>query len=254
MSKMVRLIFAILVFAVTQSVAQSTRLNTDAKGIIYNKEKALEVRVHTHGWAANFLIGDIKTYYKTTQFHFGLGELRHHKEVRKSTEQNSGAAQSLRQYTLGKQNFAYVLRGGYGVKRYYTEKAAKNGVALALSYSGGLTTALMVPYYVEIGVPRDAKTTAIKYSENTKLDFLDPQKIKGKSGILKGIGETKIVPGIHGQIGVHIDWGAFDEFMRAIEAGIMIDVFPKKLPIMVSNENRPYYFNLYVSLQLGKRN
>ena len=55
-----------------------------------------------------------------------------------------------------------------------------------------------------------------------------------------------------------IDWGAFDEFMRAVEAGIMIDIFPKKLPIMAPvngvDENRPYFFNLYVSLQLGKRN
>ena len=61
---MVRLILAIVVFAATQSVAQSTRLNTDVKGIIYNKEKAVEARVHTHGWTANFLMGDIKSYYK----------------------------------------------------------------------------------------------------------------------------------------------------------------------------------------------
>jgi hypothetical protein len=251
---MVRLIFVLIVFATTQISAQSTRLNTDMKGIIYNKEKALEVRAHTHGWAANVYIGDIKSYYKTTQFHFGLGELKHFKEVPKSTEATNNAGQNFRRYTFGKQNFAYVLRGGYGVKRYYTEKASKNGVALALSYSGGLTTALMVPYYLEVGGPRDAKTTSIKYTEDTKADFLEPTKIKGKSGILKGIGESKVVPGLHGQIGVHLDWGAFDEFMRAVEAGIMIDVFPKRLPIMVSEENRPYFLNLYVTMQLGKRN
>ncbi len=251
---MVRLIFAFVVFTSLQISAQSTRLNNDAKGIIYNKEKAFDARVHTHGWAANILVGDIKSYYKTTQFYFGIGELKHFKEVRKSTDPTNGVGQNFRQYTFGKQNFAYVLRGGYGMKRYYTEKAAKNGVAVALSYSGGLTTALMVPYYLEVGGPRDAKTTSIKYTADTQSDFLDPQKIKGKTGILKGIGETKVVPGVHGQIGVHIDWGAFDEFMRAVEAGIMIDLFPKKLPIMVSNENRPYFLNLYVSLQLGKRN
>ena len=251
---MIRFIFALVVLTTTQIAAQSTRLNTDAKGIIYNKEKALDARIHTHGWAANFLAGDIQSYYKTTQWHFGIGELRHHKEVRKSTDPTNVPSQSFRQYTYGKQNFAYVLRGGYGMKRYFTEKAAKNGVALAVTYSGGLTTALMVPYYIEVGGPRDTKTTSIKYTEDTKLDFLNPLKVKGKSSILKGIGETKIIPGIHGQIGVHLDWGAFDEFMRAVEAGIMIDIFPKKLPIMVSEENRPYFFNLYVSLQLGKRN
>ena len=255
---MIRLVFAITLFVSTQVVAQSTRLNNDSKGIIYNKEQAFDIRLHTHGWALNYLIGDIKSYYKTTFYRFGLGELKHYKEVRKSTDPTNIPSQSFRQYTYGKQNFAYVLRGGYGVKRYYSEKAAKNGVGLAISYSGGLTAALMLPYYVEVGGPRDAKTTSIKYSEDTKADFLDPLKVKGKSGILKGIGETKVIPGIHGQIGVHIDWGAFDEFMRAVEAGIMIDIFPKKLPIMApingTDENRPYFFNLYVSLQLGKRN
>jgi hypothetical protein len=255
---MTRYIFILIVLATTQMSAQSTRLNTDTKGIIYNKEKAIDLRMHTHGWAANFMMGDIKSYYKTTYFRFGLGELKSHKEVRTSTDPTNTPSQSFRQYTYGKQNFAYVLRGGYGMKRYYTEKAAKNGVALAISYSGGLTTALMMPYYVEVGGPRDAKTTSIRYSEETKVDFLDALKIKGKSGILKGIGETTVVPGVHGQIGVHVDWGAFDEFMRAVEAGIMIDIFPKKLPIMAPingvEENRPYFFNLYVSLQLGKRN
>jgi hypothetical protein len=52
---------------------------------------------------------------------------------------------------------------------------------------------------------------------------------------------------------VHLDWGAFDEFLRALEVGIQLDIYPKKLPIMVNSENRPYFMNLYVSLQLGKR-
>jgi hypothetical protein len=253
------LIFVLMTIAAVHTSAQSTRLNTGPESILYNQEKALEARIHTYGWGANFAIGDIKSYYKTTYYRFGLGELRSHKEESKATDQTSGGAgQNFRRYSFGKQNYAYVLRGGYGVKRYYTEKAAKNGVALAMSYSGGLTTALMVPYYIEVGGPRDAKTTAIRYSEDTKGDFLDPAKIKGKSGILKGVGETKFIPGLHAQVGVHLDWGAFDEFLRAIEAGIMIDIFPKKLLIMAPingiEENRPYFFNLYASILLGKRN
>lgn len=141
-----------------------------------------------------------------------------------------------------------------GQKRYYTEKASKNGVAVALTYSGGLTAALIKPYYLEIGGARDGSLgTAMKYTpENAKL-FLDPYRIHGKGNLLKGVGETKIIPGVHGQIGVHLDWGAFDEFLKAVEVGIMLDVFPKKLPIMITEENRPYFMNLYVSLQLGKR-
>jgi hypothetical protein len=150
-----------------------------------------------------------------------------------------------------------ALRGGYGFKRYYSEKASKNGVAIALTMSGGPSLALMIPYYLEIGSSKDQKVTATKYSiENEKI-FLDPYRIKGSSGFFTGIGETSVVPGAYGQIGLHLDWGAFDEFLRAAEIGIQIDVYAKRLPIIVESpdvKNRPFFFNLYLSLQLGKRN
>jgi hypothetical protein len=240
--------------------AQKARLNQDIKGIIYDREKAVEVRLHTHGlWMVGMNLGKIKSYYNTPFYHLQLGELRSHKEINKSTDfGNISQSVGFRSYTFGKQNYAFALRGGIGSKHYYSEKAAKNGVALGLSYSGGFTAALMKPYYIEIGTRNDGGFgTAIKYSAETEKNFLDPYKIRGKAGLLKGIGETKVIPGVHGQIGVHVDWGAFDEFLRAIEAGIMLDFFPKKLPIMVPykgvDENRPFYLNLYVSLQFGKR-
>ncbi len=234
----------------------SQRLKQDAKGIIYDREKVLDMRVHTHGWTLGYQIGKIKSYYKTVFYNFELGELKHHKEVRKSTDFSSISPSSgFRSYTFGKENYAFVLRGGMGVKRYYTEKASKNGVAVGLVYNGGLTAAIMKPYYVDVTNSRDGSLgISMKYTpENAKV-FLDPYKIRGKGGILKGIGESSIIPGIHGQVGVHIDWGAFDEFLIAVEVGVMLDVFPRKLPIMVQEENRPYFMNLYVSLQLGKRN
>jgi hypothetical protein len=242
-------------------MAQNKRVGQDIKGVIYDNEKALELRMHTHGlWMVGVNIGKIKSYYKTAFYHVQLGELRSHKEISKSTDfANISQSVGFRSYSFGKQNHAFALRGGVGMKKYYSEKAAKNGVAVGLSYSGGVTAAMMKPYYLEVGTRNDAGFgTAIKYTPETAKNFLDPYKIRGKAGVLKGIGETQFIPGVHGQVGVHVDWGAFDEFLRAIEAGIMVDVFTKKLPIMVPrdgfDENRPFYLNLYVSLQFGKRN
>ena len=142
MTKQTLLAATFLCLALTAAQSQS-RLNNDTKGIIYNDEKAIDIRVHTHGWAANFMVGKIKSYYKTTFYRFGLGELRHFKEVSESTDYSAFSPGSgFRQYIFGKQNYGFVLRGGYGVKRYYTEKASKKGVALAVTYSGGATLAL----------------------------------------------------------------------------------------------------------------
>jgi hypothetical protein len=248
--------FSVVVFS-------QNRLKNDTKGILYNTEKVLDARLYSFGWgwSVNAAFGTIKTYNKTTYYTAGLGfDLKHPKEVGKSTDFTSSSANTgFRKYTYGKQNYATALRFGYGIKRYYSEKASKNGVGLALNFSGGASMALMTPYYLEIGTSRTdlTKVMSTKYSPETAKIFLEPNQIRGKSGIQKGLTQTKLIPGGFAQAGVHIDWGAFDEYVRAAEIGIQLDVFAKPLPILVESakvSNRPFYLNLYVSLQLGKRN
>ena len=68
--------------------------------------------------------------------------------------------------------------------------------------------------------------------------------------------ELSILPGVHGKIAVHFDWGAFDQYVKAFEAGVMVDVFTKKAPIMIEvgdNQNRAYFINLFLNVQFGKR-
>ncbi len=258
MKKYLFLLCFSLIFAVfcTPTASAQPRLNADSKGIIYNEERVFDFRAQTYGWFAfNYQVGKIRSYYKTTFYNFGIGELLHHQEIGKTSEYvtaggNSGAFSS---YTFGKQNSAFPLRVGYGVKRYYTEKAEKNGVAVAVVYQGGLSLAMLKPYYLEIQATRDGLPKSTRYSPETEANFLNVYKIREHSGFFKGIGETSFVPGLYGQLGVQVDWGAFDEFVRAIEIGIQLDVYPKKLPIVVSDQNRPFFLNFYVSLQLGSR-
>jgi hypothetical protein len=260
---MKKLTILVTLLMLTSGVFGQSRFKNDNKGILYNTEKALDVRLYSFGWgwSANALFGNVRTYNRTTYYIVGLGfDLKHPKEAAKSPEYSANSSASgFRKYTFGKQNYATSIRAGYGVKRYYSEKASKNGVALALNFAGGASVALMVPYYLEIGVSRTDlnKVVATKYTPETANLFLNPYQIRGSSGFFKGIGETKVVPGLYGQAAVQLDWGAFDEFLRAAEIGLQLDVFAKPLPILVESPgvaNRPYFLNLYVSLQFGKRN
>lgn len=249
------LFFTVFCFWGITSFAQK-RLNSDTKGILYNKEKAFDLRFLTHGWAADVYLGTLKSYYKTQYYRFGISNLRNASEKRFATDFSAtGFGIGVRHYIYGKQNYVYTLHGGWGMKRYYTEKAEKKGVALAMNYSGGLVAGLLIPYYLDVSDPqKKGSESTIKYTPETAGLFLDRNVIRGKGGVFRGVSEASVVPGIYVRTGVHLDWGAFDEFLKAVEIGAQLQVFTKKMPIMVNKESRPYFFNLYVSLQVGKRN
>lgn len=265
MKKVITICF-VLLFPLLGLMAQNTfqpkQVVSNNVGIVYDKEFTFDIRLHTHGLALGVNIGRLKTFYKTRFYQFEIGELRHPKEERESNENPNFGGRSSRSFFFGKQNSLYVLRGGIGEKRYFSEKAKERGLAIGISYVVGPSIGLLKPYYLDLirsGVDNTPEISSEKFSEENAERFLDVRNIFGSSGFSRGISELSILPGIHAKAGVHFDWGAFDEFVKAIEAGVMIDAYFKKVPIMVETdeinnaENRPFFINLYLTLQLGKR-
>ena len=71
---------------------------------------------------------------------------------------------------------------------------------------------------------------------------------------MEEIAESKHIPHKDKNIAYHMDWGAFDEMVKALEIGLMVDVFSKKAPIFVSGEqNKQIFFNFFINFQFGKR-
>ncbi len=267
-----------LVLLVASATAQGTyrpKMN-NTRGVVYNKEFTVDARLHTNGMAVAANIGKIKSYYKTRYYHFEIGELKHEKEYRYSRDLTSNNfSRASGSYVFGKQNSLFALRAGIGTKRYLSEKASRKGLAIGINYEYGATLGFIKPYYLDI-YPNDSNnrpTRKIKYSEEEALNFLDADRIAGYSGFVKGLGEVSLAPGAHAKFGVHFDWGAFDEYVKAIEVGIMADFYIRNIPLMVDDatlplntnpprtleilpenvRNRPFFLNLYISLQLGKR-
>ncbi len=233
------------------------------KGIIYSKEMTTDFRLHTNGVAVGLNFGKILTYNKTRLVYVGLGELKHPQEIRQNRNLPFGGASGFRGYIFGKQNNLLAIRGGVGEKRYLSDKARRKGVALAASYEGGATLGLLKPYYLVLRFqPEDFSQNnyrSEKYSPENEDRFLAYDKIFGADSFFQGFGEVRIQPGIHGKAALHFDWGIFDEFIKALEAGIMVDFFFNETPIMVESslapnlQNRAVFVNLFLTLQFGKR-
>ena len=255
---MQRLLFSSIFFlaGIASISAQGFKPPVTGVGIVYNRETVFNLKVSTnHGFAPGLEFGRLRTYYKTTYYHISLGELKHPKEQRQSA--GPSATRSFRPFVFGKQNNFFAVRTGWGVKRYYSEKARQKGVAVGMSYSFGPTLGLLKPYYLVLGrvgeQPGSIKVVHERYSEDNANIFLDNTHILGASSFSKGIGKLSLLPGANASIAFHMDWGAFDEFVKAMEIGLMADVFAKKVPIMVTEQNRQLFFNFFINLQFGKR-
>jgi len=181
--------------------------------------------------------------------------LRHPKESRNRNSNISFQNNPGGTYTFGKKNSVFVLRGGFGQKRYFSDKQKKRGVSVGMSYLLGATLGLTKPYYLDLKVPRDGEEIFIRtpYVDEYAEEFLDIRRIINSSGFSYGWNELGVVPGGHAKVGLHLDFGAKDDIIKALDFGFMLDVFYKKLPIMVSEDNKMAFLNVYLSLQLGKR-
>ena len=164
--------------------------------------------------------------------------------------------------------------------RYLSEKARRKGVAVGISYEFGPSIGLVKPYYLEINDSDSSResnqvtTKSEKFTPETVERFLSEQLILGSSGFSTGLSEISLLPGVQAKAAIHLDWGAFDEFVRGVEAGLMVDVYFRRVPIMVDDalvqslsqgststinieprnvQNRPFFINFFLNFQIGRR-
>ena len=253
----------VVIFATSLAFSQKTfqpkQPGDEWKGVIYRKETAVEVRMHTNGlllFGVN--IGEIRSYYKTNYYHMSLGFLKDPRE-RRQNKNRIRSFSSSRSFALGKQNSVFVLRGGMGTKKFISEKAKRKGIAIGYDYQVGPAIALLKPYYLEIEVAEVDQTSlqSVRYTEENEEVFLDKTgAVFGGASYFQGFSEMTVVPGIQGKLGLFFSLGAFDEKIKTFETGIMFDIYIRKLPIMVETptvSNKPFFVNFYVNMLFGSR-
>lgn len=235
------------------------------KGILYQKESGVNARIYTNGFSFGYQIGKI-VKYNLSQYYFAeFGELKDPIETRQQKNISlSGPRGTFRGFIFGKQNNFYPLRLGVGEKRFLSEKGKRKGLAMGVSYEGGATLGLLKPYYLILRHTSDnpGNFTSIrseKYSLENANRFLNWDDVFGADKLTKGLDELGIIPGVHVKGSLHFDWGAYGEFIRSAEIGIMADGYIKDVPILADNEemginnNQNIYLNLFVNLRLGRR-
>jgi hypothetical protein len=265
-SLVVSLLFLSGVCADAQTVTRSSDSTNKSKAQLVQKPKVKKpkpiskelsggFRLNTGGWSIFAERGVVKSEEKESDLFYNLryaqiefSEKKHPKEMRSTS--GNGGSEAPRTYIYGKINNFYTFKVGYGNRRMIAGKPDPGTVSIHWIYNGGLSLGMAKPYYLSMGNGKD-----IKYSDEDKEDFLAGQNIVGSAGFGKGLNQIKFIPGLQVRTGLHFDFAPRERkhTKLALETGMTAELYTKKIELMANQKAVPYFVNLYVSLQFGRR-
>lgn len=236
------LIIAVFMFFGTVSLHAQGELNEQQK-VFFRNEISFGILLNSDGFGVSFREAARVDYLNKRLLEFEGGLIKDPKEYKISNPSN----QSQSTYVYGKLNSAFYLRAGFGHQKELYKKADLGGIAIRYFYTVGPVMAIYKPiYYNTINL-----TAAGPEFRDEKFNITSPQDIYGRASFIKGLNETKILPGIFAKGGLNFEYSKEDKVIHAIEVGAQINAFPKVVPIMANSDNKSVYFSLFVSYRFG---
>jgi len=208
-------------------------------------EKSYGINFNSDGWGFGFRYGKSKSYTNKRTWDFSFNFIRDPKQIRLYKEYPEGS----KSFFYGKLIHFYNLQALYGRQKNLTEKPYWGGVEIRYFYFGGPTLGIGKPIYLYI---------YDYYTLVSKLEKHDPSTqsldiIIGRGPYSKGLSELQFYPAITLKFGLNVEFGEFQEEVKSLETGLVLDIYP--IPVQIMGLNDPKYFmpRLYVSYRFGKR-
>lgn len=236
-------------FSINCGFAQDTvRVAAAAEevNILYRNEAAGGITVHSNGFGVNFKRGWHLTGYKKQMLDIEFVSMRHPKQYKQANIFYADA----KPFFFGKLNFAYFLRTGYGRQNVIYSKGERSGVEVRYNYYVGGTLGITKPVYLDVIDSTRRGFVTEKYDPNDPIQQ-QPENIIGPGPYFQGFDELKIYPGGYAKFAISFEYAGWQQKVTALETGVVVDVFPKRIPIMAQIENNWLYFNFYIALIWG---
>ncbi len=244
-----RLLFFFLFICLKSFAQDSTRIANDDVTILYRNEAEGGINIHSNGFGLTFKRGWHLTGYKKQMLDIDFVSLRDPKQYKLSNYPDS------KPFFYGKLNFAYILRGGYGIQNIIFGKAERSGVEVRYNYYFGLSLGITKPVYLDILVdnPFDPQTKLI---DTRQYDPNDPdqqlkENIYGPGPYFNGLDHLSIYPGGYGKFALSFEYAGWQDKITAIETGVVLDAYARAIPIMATGNKNNFFFNFYISLIWG---
>lgn len=240
------------IFFLLSSVAMAQlETSADFKRQVYKKEFTVGITGHSRGYSLNTRILRFKDGYNKHGLELELTNLRHPKEVKTPNTQSYNAS---RGFVYNRINSFYSLRAGYIREKILFDKTDKGTVSISLVTSGGLSLGLLKPVYVVVQSEPQRPTEIVRYNPSDPLQ----SNVQGEANFFRGVGETKLYPGVYLKVGANFDYQLLEKKVTALEAGVIYDYFVREVPIFYEKDggediNWAGFFQFYVAFNFGYR-
>jgi hypothetical protein len=220
-------------------------IKQEEEGVLsYHKQSAFGLQLRTNGYGLFYELGRAKTPRFTNLYMIELTEIKDPREDR-----SSGTGGFLGNPLIyGKINNFYQAKLGFGQQYIFGQKGNKNGIAVMGIYQAGLSLGLLKPYYVTVNDNNTERD--IKYEDNNAL-FLE-QPFAG-AGFTKGWNDLEFEPGAFIKGALRFDFGRYNEQIQAVQIGLSVEGYSKKVPIMALHDGQRLFFQGHLAFLFGRR-
>ncbi len=225
-------------------------IRQEEEGVIaYKKHFAVGGKLTNDGYGIFFEKGKGQSVKRSLLFQLDISERKHNKEAKENKVTSPSAP-----VIYGKINFFYPVKLGLQQQFLLGNKSNKNGVSVTGNVGGGITLGMLRPYEIEVD-DTSGKRRFVKYDSPDSALFRSGMQSSSTSGPGLGTGWNgiKMTPGAYVKGAVRFDYGAYNEMVNAIEVGVCAEFYSKKIPQMLDNKQKQFFFSAYFSVMFGKR-
>jgi len=215
--------------------------------VMLRDESSIGTFLNSNGFGVNYRYGFWRNARNQFIIDGDFDYVKHPKEVKLTAPYNF----QTHRFVYGKQNLFWELKGTAGWQKELYRKIDRNGISVRLFYAGGIAIGFTKPIYYKV-------FTTGSRGEITSEEYLkfnpDIQHalIGGRGPFFMGFNELKVIPGLTAKAGFSFEYSHKDAIIHALEAGVSITAYPKKIPIMATEQNNFLFFNLSVGYRFGR--
>ncbi|MFO7671257.1 MAG: hypothetical protein R6W31_16485 [Bacteroidales bacterium] len=243
-----RKIFFILMICISFPLVLTGQGEIDEqRHTLFRDESTFAAFLNSNGFSVNYRHG----YYRDARNQFLIDAdftyVKDPKEIKTQVVYDY----NTRRYVFGKENLFWELKALAGWQSELYRKYDKNGISVRLFYEGGISLGFLKPIYYEVFT-----YSAIGEAVDREYLKFDPSihqsQIGGRGPFFMGFNELSVVPGATVKAGLSFEYSQRDAVIHALEAGISLTLYPKKMTIMATDQNKFFFFNLSVGYRFGK--